>query len=222
VSLWRDFPERLAEVAGAPVFVYSRAGYGRSSPVPLPRPLSYMHDEARDVLPGVIAAAGFARPVLVGHSDGASIAIIHAGSAPAPGLAGLVAMAPHVFVEDIGVASIAKARAAYETGDLRQRLARHHGANVDVAFYGWNGAWLDPQFRFWNISEFLPHIQVPVLLIQGEGDEYGTLAQIDACEHLIAGPVTRLVLARCGHSPQRDQPEATLAAIARFVGGLRS
>jgi pimeloyl-ACP methyl ester carboxylesterase len=220
VSLWRDFPDRLAVATGLPVLVYSRAGYGRSSPVPLPRPLSYMHDEARDVLPGVIAASGFSRPLLVGHSDGASIAAIHAGSNPAPGLAGLVLMAPHFFVEDVSVESIAEARQAYETGDLRERLRRHHGDNVDVAFYGWNGAWLDPAARQWDITEYLPHIRVPALLIQGEGDEYGTLAHIETAERLMTGPVERLVLADCGHSPQRDQPEKTIAAIARFVGNL--
>jgi pimeloyl-ACP methyl ester carboxylesterase len=219
VSLWRDFPDRLAEASGLPLFVWSRAGYGRSSPVPLPRPLTYMHDEALKVLPRVIAAAGFPRPVLVGHSDGASIAAIQAGAAPAPGLAGLILMAPHFFVEEMGLRSIAKAREAYVAGDLRRRLARHH-ADVDVAFYGWNGAWLDPRFRQWDITEFLPAIRVPVLLIQGLDDEYGTLAQIETAERLIPAPVERLVLARCGHSPYRDQPQATLEAMARFVRRL--
>jgi pimeloyl-ACP methyl ester carboxylesterase len=220
LSQWRDFPMRLAAAAEHPVFVWSRAGYGRSSAVPLPWPLTYMHDEARDILPGVIAAAGFRRPVLVGHSDGASIAAIYAGSAASPNLAGLVLMAPHFFVEDVSVDSIAKARRAYETGDLRERLMRHHGANVDAAFRGWNGAWLDPEFRHWNISEFLPRIRVPVLLVQGAEDEYGTLAQLDTAERLIAGPVKRLVLEKCGHAPHRDQPEQALAAIAGFVAGL--
>ncbi len=222
VSLWRDFPERLAAATGSPVFAYSRAGYGRSSPVPLPRPLSYMHDEARDVLPGVIEAAGFSHTVLVGHSDGASIAAIYAGSLARPDLAGLVLMAPHFFVEDVSVESIAEARQSYEAGDLRERLKRHHGDNVDVAFYGWNSAWLDPGARQWDITEYLPHIRVPSLLIQGEDDEYGTLAHIDTAERLIAGPVEQLVLAACGHSPQRDQPEKTIAAIARFVEGLKA
>ena len=222
VNQWRDFPQALAAATGSLVFAYSRAGYGRSSPVPLPRPLSYMHDEARDVLPGVIEAAGFSHAVLVGHSDGASIAAIYAGSLARPDLAGLVLMAPHFFVEDVSVESIAEARRAYEIDDLRQRLKRHHGDNVDVAFCGWNGAWLDPQFRQWNITEYLPHIRVPSLLIQGEDDRYGTLAQIDAGQRLIAGSVERLVLAACGHSPQRDQPEKTVAAIAHFVEGLET
>ncbi len=222
VSQWRDFPDRLAAASACPVFTYSRAGYGRSSPVPLPRPLSYMHDEAMHVLPGVIEAAGFRRIVLVGHSDGASIAAIHAGSVAGDDLAGLVLMAPHFFTEEMGLQSIAVAREAYETGNLRERLKRHHGDNVDVAFRGWNGAWLDPAFRHWDITGFLPRIKVPVLLIQGAGDEYGTLAQIDAGQRLIAAPVERLVLEKCGHSPQRDQPEATLAAIARFVQGVKT
>jgi len=220
VSQWRDFPQALAAATALPVFAYSRAGYGRSSSVPLPRAFTYMHDEARDVLPGVVAAAGFSRTVLVGHSDGASIAAIYAGSLAGPDLAGLVLMAPHFFTEDVGLESIATAREAYAAGDLRERLKRHHGDNVDVAFHGWNGAWLDPGFRRWNITEYLPSIHVPTLLIQGEADQYGTLAQIDCAERLIAGPVERLVLTGCGHSPQRDQPEKTIAAIARFVEGL--
>jgi len=222
VSLWRDFPDRLAAATGCPVFTYSRAGYGRSSPVELPRPLSYMHDEATDVLPGVMAAAGFRRTMLVGHSDGASIAAIHAGSVADKNLAGLVLMAPHFFTEEMGLQSIAVAREAYETGSLRERLKRHHGANVDVAFRGWNGAWLDPKFRDWDITEYLPHIRVPALLIQGEDDKYGTLDHIETYGRLVAAPVERLVLERCGHSPQRDQPEATLAAIVRFVEGLKT
>jgi pimeloyl-ACP methyl ester carboxylesterase len=220
VSQWRDFPQKLAAATALPVLAYSRAGYGRSSPVPLPRRFTYMHDEARDVLPGVVAAAGFSRSVLVGHSDGASIAAIYAGSVVSRNLCGLVLMAPHFFVEDVTVASIAEARQAYETGGLRERLERHHGDNVDVAFYGWNAPWLDPASRTWDITEYLPRIQVPTLLIQGEGDQYGTLAQIDCAERLIAGPVERLVLTGCGHSPQRDQPEKTIAAISRFVEGL--
>lgn len=220
VSQWRDFPRALAAATALPVFAYSRAGYGRSSTVPLPRMFTYMHDEARDVLPAVIAATGFSRTVLVGHSDGASIAAIYAGSLAGPDLAGLVLMAPHFFVEDVTVASIAEARQAYETGGLRERLKRHHGDNVDVAFYGWNGPWLDPASRNWDITEYLPRIRVPALLVQGEVDQYGTLAQIDCAERLIAGPVERLVLTDCGHSPPRDQPEKTIAAIVRFVRGL--
>jgi pimeloyl-ACP methyl ester carboxylesterase len=219
VSTWRDFPERLAEATGCGSFVYSRAGYGASDPVPLPRPVRFMHDEAL-LLPEVLDAAGVGTCVLVGHSDGASIAIVHAGSGDAARVRGLALMAPHVFVEDVTLRSIEKAAASYESGDLRRALERHHGANVDVAFRGWNRAWLDPGFRSWNIEEFLPGIRVPVLLLQGQDDEYGTLRQLDAIEAGCAAPVRRVVLPDCGHAPHRDQPERTLAAMTRFVEEL--
>ncbi len=216
VSTWRDFPERLAEATGCGALVYSRAGYGASDPVPLPRPLRFMHDEAQ-VLPEVLDAAEVRECVLVGHSDGASIAIVHAGSAPSPRVRGLALMAPHVFVEDLTVRSIEQAAVRYEAGDLRRALERHHGANVDVAFWGWNRAWLDPSFRSWNLEEFLPGIRAPVLLVQGQDDEYGTLRQLDAIEAGCSAPVRRLVLPDCGHAPHRDQPERTLDAMTRFV-----
>jgi pimeloyl-ACP methyl ester carboxylesterase len=202
------------------VFAWSRRGYGGSSPASAPWPVGYMHDEARDWLPPVLQATGFEEMVLIGHSDGASIATIHAAEHPGPALRGLVLMAPHFFVEDVTVASIEQARIAYETGELRRRLERHHGANVDDAFRGWNRIWLDPAFRHWDIRAKLPHIQVPTLLIQGADDEYGTLAQIDAAQAAIAAPVTALVLPECRHSPHRDQPDATLEAIMAFLSGL--
>jgi pimeloyl-ACP methyl ester carboxylesterase len=171
-----------------------------------------MHDEA-ELLPEVLAAAGIDDPLLVGHSDGASIAIIHAGSG---GKArGLVLEAPHVFTEEMGLRSIAKARDAYERGDLRGRLAKHH-QDVDAAFWGWNRPWLDPEFRNWNLEEYLPRISAPILVVQGEDDEYGTRKQVEAIERG-ARDVQVLMLARCGHSPHRDQPEATLRGIAAFV-----
>ena len=219
VSLWRDFPRRVAAATGCPALAYSRQGYGRSDPVALPRPLSFMHDEARGALPALLAAAGIEDAILIGHSDGASIAIIYAGENGAK-LRGLVLEAPHVFVEQVCVDSIAKVREGYRTSGLRERLARHHGANVDCAFYGWADSWLDPAFRNWNLEEFLPGIQVPTLAIQGEDDEYGTLAQLERVCAQVAGPVERLVLPNCGHAPHRDQREATLAAIAGFVRRL--
>lgn len=219
VSLWRDFPARLASATGCGALVYSRAGYGASSPCSLPRPLSYMHDEAREVLPALLAATGIRRHLLIGHSDGASIALIHAGACPEPGLAGVICEAPHVFTEDVSVASIRQADEAYRTTDLRTRLARHHGDNVDLAFRGWADAWLDPAFLHWNIEEFPPAIDVPMLLIQGRDDEYGTLAQIDAIEQGAGADCNRLVLRDCGHSPHRDQPERTFDAMAAFVAG---
>jgi pimeloyl-ACP methyl ester carboxylesterase len=219
VSLWRDFPRRVATATGCPALAYSRQGYGRSDPVPLPRPLSSMHDEARGALPALLAAAGIEDAILIGHSDGASIAIIYAGGNGAK-LRGLVLEAPHVFVEQVCVDSIAKVHEGYRASGLRERLARHHGANVDCAFYGWADSWLDPAFRNWNLEEFLPGIRVPILVIQGEDDEYGTLAQVERVCAQVAGPVERLVLPKCGHAPHRDQREAALAAIVGFVRRL--
>ena len=178
-----------------------------------------MHDEA-ELLPEVLKAAGIRDHVLVGHSDGASIALIYAGSAPAAGLRGLILEAPHVFTEPHGLASIARAREAYQATDLRARLARHHGDNVDVAFRGWNDVWLHPDFRAWNIEEFLPKIEVPILILQGEDDEYGTWKQVEAIERGSGGPVEALAIPDCGHSPHREQPEVTLAAMAGFIRRL--
>jgi pimeloyl-ACP methyl ester carboxylesterase len=219
VSTWRDFPDRIARATACGVLVYSRLGYGRSEPVPLPRPLTYMHDEALVTLPEVLDAAGVRDAILLGHSDGGSIALVFAGSGlpTTVRVRGLVLEAPHVFVEDVSVASIAAAAEAYRTGDLRARLARHHRDNVECAFWGWNRAWLDPGFRSWNIEEYLPRVHVPTLAIQGEDDPYGTLAQLDSIETKSGGPVSRLVLPRCGHAPHRDQTEATIEAVARFV-----
>jgi pimeloyl-ACP methyl ester carboxylesterase len=219
---WRDFPEQLAKATGLGVLAYSRWGYGASDPVPIPRPLTYMHDEALVSLPEILEAVGVRRAILFGHSDGGSIALVFAGSGlPATErLLGLVLEAPHVFVEDVSVASIAAAADAYRTTELRERLKRQHGHNVDGAFWGWNRAWLDPGFRSWNIEEYLPRIRVPALVIQGEDDPYGTLAQVDSIETKSGGPVSRLVLPSCGHAPHRDQPEATIEAVARFVARL--
>ncbi|HEX6977680.1 MAG TPA: alpha/beta hydrolase [Alphaproteobacteria bacterium] len=216
VSLWRDVPATLAAATGRRVFVYSRRGYGKSDPAPLPRPVDYMHDEAFLVLPEVLQARRIERPILVGHSDGASIAILHAARHP---VSGLVLMAPHVFVEDLSIASIAEAKTAYETTDLRARLARHHD-DVDNAFWGWNDIWLNPAFRSWNIEAYLPQVTAPVLIIQGVEDQYGTIAQVDAIERQVRGPARRLMLSPCRHSPHRDQPEQTLAAITKFVAEL--
>lgn len=218
-SLWRDFPDRLARETGWGALVYSRAGYGKSDPVPLPRPIRFMHGEAA-VLPGVLAAAGVRDCILVGHSDGASISLIYAGSGPSPGLRGVILEAPHVFTEPHGLASIARMKEIYRDTGLRDRLARHHGANVDVAFRGWNDVWLSPDFVAWNIEEYLPTIQVPVLILQGENDEYGTWAQVEAIARQSGGPVESIAISKCGHSPHREQPEITLRAMADFVARL--
>jgi len=219
VGLWNDFPDKLQQATRCGVFVYSRPGYGQSSPVGLPRPLSYMHDEARDMLPALLDAIGFRRGLLLGHSDGASIAAIYAGTHQDHRVGGLVLIAPHFFTEDSGIASIEEARKAYETGDLRQRLARWH-KDVDNAFRGWNGAWLDPEFRKWDITEQLGYIRVPILIVQGEDDQYGTVKQIEEAERDCYCPVEVALLPGAKHSPQRDAPTATLKAIAGFVADV--
>ena len=216
VGLWNDFPEKLAAATGTGVFVYSRAGYGKSSPVSLPRPLSYMNDEAREILPKLLDAIGFRRGLLIGHSDGASIAAIYVGSHQDHRVGGLVLIAPHFFTEDPGIASIVEARKAYETGDLRARLARWHD-DVDNAFQGWNEAWLDPQFRKWDITEFLAYIRVPMLIVQGENDQYGTVKQIEVAQEECYCPVEVALLPKARHSPQRDVPEPTLKVVSDFV-----
>ena len=221
-AMWRDVPDALARRTGCGALTYSRAGYGGSEACDLPRTLRYMHDEGLEVLPQVLAALGVRDSILVGHSDGASIAIVYAGGTPAPGLRGLVLEAPHVFTEEIGLASIAAAKQAYATTDLRARLQRHHGANVDCAFNGWADAWTDPAFRDWNLEEYLPGIAAPVLLIQGEADEYGSAAQLAAIDRQTAGACETLLLPDCGHAPHKDRRDDVLDAIARFVGDLTS
>jgi len=220
VALWKDFPARVAAATRCPALVYSRAGYGRSSPAALPRAPDYMHVEALTVLPALLDRLGIEEPILVGHSDGASIALLHAGSGKRP-VRALVALAPHVFVEDMSIASIDEVRRQYETTDLREKLARRH-ADPDAAFRGWNDIWLEPAFRRWNIEGCLPGVRCPLLLIQGRDDEYGSAAQLDAIERQVGGTVARLELADCRHSPHRDQPEATLAAIVDFVATVSS
>jgi pimeloyl-ACP methyl ester carboxylesterase len=214
VSMWRDFPARLAARTGARAVIYSRSGYGKSEKLSAKRRTDYMHREALDVLALLLETLAIADPILIGHSDGASIALIHAGGGGR--VKALILEAPHVFVEDVTVASIAEAKMAYATTDLRQRLARYHD-DVDGAFRGWNDIWLDPDFRAWNIAEFLPRIRCPVLAIQGEDDPYGTLAQLDAVVAGVSGPCTKLVLESCGHSPHRDRPDAVLDAMVGFI-----
>jgi pimeloyl-ACP methyl ester carboxylesterase len=219
VGLWGDFPDRLAAATGAGVFVYSRAGYGASTKVELPRPLDYMHIEALEVLPKLLDQIGFRRGLLVGHSDGASIAAIYAGGVADHRVRGVAMIAPHFIVEDISVRSIAEIRKAYQTTDLRSKLARWHG-DVDNAFYGWNGAWLDPEFRRWDIAEYLAYIRVPVAILQGADDQYGTMRQIEIAREECYCPVDVTVVPGAGHSPHRDAPGATLDAISEFAGRI--
>jgi pimeloyl-ACP methyl ester carboxylesterase len=217
VAMWRDFPRKAAAAAGCAAVVYSRYGYGRSDVLRESRGVDYMHVEALEVLPELLARLEVPDPVLVGHSDGASIALIHAATHPEVG--GLVLMAPHVFVEDISVKSIAEAKTAFERTDLPQRLARYH-ADAVRTFRGWNDIWLHPDFRSWNIEEYLPRVRCPVLAIQGFDDEYGTMAQLEAIARQTGGPIEVLRLSDCRHSPHRDQPDAVIEAIARFVERL--
>jgi pimeloyl-ACP methyl ester carboxylesterase len=219
IAMWRDFPSRIARATRHSVLVHSRVGYGGSSPLKGKRSIHYMHTEALSVLPRLLDTLRIQRPVLLGHSDGGSIALIHAGGTDRE-VAGVIALAPHVFVEDISVESIQAARVAYETTDLRARLARYHN-DVDGAFWGWNDIWLEPLFRNWNIETYLPLIRCPVLAIQGMQDEYGTLVQIDRIARQ-AAHVETLKLEGCRHSPHRDQPEAVLNRITTWIDRLRS
>lgn len=222
VALWRDFPARLGAASGAQVFAYSRLGYGGSSARPLPWPLDYMELEGTRGLPAVLEAAGIGDCVLLGHSDGASIALVHAGLVRDPRVRGVIVIAPHVFTESMGLASIAQARLAYAEGELRARLARYHGGNVDCAFRGWCDSWLHSGFARWNIEHVLPGIGVPLLQIQGEDDQYGSPAQLEAIASAVGGPCTTLLLADCRHAPQFEQPARTLEASVDFVLGLAS
>ena len=217
VGLWGRFPDQLAEATGFGVFVYSRAGYGASSPVALPRPLTYMHAEALHVLPRVLDAIGLRRGALLGHSDGASIAAIFAGSVADPRIEAMSLVAPHFFTEDFGLREIAKAKDLYEAGDLRQRLARWH-KNVDVSFYGWNRAWLDPGFRAFDLADYLPKIRCAVQVVQGKADPYGSWRQVEVLAEKCTMPVDVVGLPKIGHVPHREAPKAALDAISGFFG----
>ena len=217
VALWKEFPRQVVEAAGCPALVYSRYGHGRSDKLTEPRKVDYMHREALDILPEILDQLRIDAPILIGHSDGASIALIHAGAGKRP-VRGVVAMAPHVFVEDITLQSIAEAKATFETTDLPDRLGRYHD-DVVSTFRGWNDIWLHPDFRRWNIEDYLPGVQCPVLLIQGEEDQYGTIAQVGAIARQVSGSVETIMLPDCAHSPHQSvQKDATIAAIVQFVG----
>jgi pimeloyl-ACP methyl ester carboxylesterase len=215
VALWRDFPDRLAAATGRAVFAYSRAGHGASDPPALPHTARFMHEEAIDWLPEILDHAGIERAVLLGHSDGGSIALIFAATYPSRAIA-LILEAAHVFVEDVSIASIERMKNEYETTDLRTRLAKYH-TNVDAAFHGWNDVWLAPEFRGWNLEECLPRVMAPTLVVQGENDEYGTRRQVDAISRQLGGPVETLILPDCGHSPHRDQPDKVIEEILKFL-----
>lgn len=218
IRQWRDFPAKLAAVTGCRALVYDRYGYGESEVLAEPRrTVHFMHEEAQLSLPELLRRLGIGNPILVGHSDGASIALIHAGAGHE--VRALVAMAPHVFIEPVCLSSIRKARQTFETTDLPARLARYH-RDVRKTFYGWADVWLDPQFEGWDIrGDFLPKVTCPVLGIQGCDDEYGTMAQLDEIARRVKGPCELLKLERCGHAPFRDRPEAVLEVVTKFVTG---
>ena len=217
IRQWRDFPSLVAKATGCRVLLYNRYGYGNSDVLAEPRvSVRFMHDEALVTLPQLLKALQVESPILVGHSDGASIALIHAGAGHP--VRRLALMAPHVFVEVMGVRSIEQVKRQFETTDLPQRLGRYH-RDARRTFHLWNDVWLDPEFRRWNIEEYLPRIKAPVLAMQGVNDEYGTMAQLEAIRAKVSGECELVTLENCGHSPHRDQPEQTLAALVRFVAG---
>jgi pimeloyl-ACP methyl ester carboxylesterase len=217
VEMWGGFPERLVDQVGCGALVYSRAGYGNSDAIELPRTVRFMHDEALITLSQVLDALEIREAILAGHSDGGSIALIHAGGTGDTRVRGLILEAPHVFTEEPGLNSIRAIAEEYRSGQLKRRLERYHGKNVDCAFWGWNQVWLDPAFQSWNIEEYLPRILVPVLLIQGEDDKYGTSRQIEAIKSECGGPVRTVVIEDCGHSPHLEQPVRTLEAMTAFI-----
>jgi pimeloyl-ACP methyl ester carboxylesterase len=217
IALWRDFPELLAARTGCGVLLYSRYGHGNSDKLLEKRPVTFMHHEGEVVLAELLEKLQIERPILLGHSDGGSIALIFAGKHP-EAVRALILEAPHVFVEDLSVASITQAKVNYQTTDLPRKLSRHH-AHVDATFWGWNDIWLDSDFRSWNIEEYLAAIRCPVLCLQGEQDEYGTIAQVEAIK--AQAPQAEIVmLPECKHSPHRDQAERTLDRVVEFVTRL--
>jgi pimeloyl-ACP methyl ester carboxylesterase len=219
VGLWGEFPDRIAAATGIGVFAYSRAGYGNSTGAKLPRSTAFMNDEALEVLPRVLAAIGFRRGFLLGHSDGASIATIYAGGVQDHRVRGVVLIAPHFFTEEMGLAEIRRARKSFDSGALRERLKPYH-ADVDTAFFSWNGPWLHPDFQKWDIIDALGYIRVPILIVQGENDQYGTLRQIEVARQECFCPVEAVLLPGIRHIPYREAPEPTLQAIAEFINRL--
>jgi pimeloyl-ACP methyl ester carboxylesterase len=219
IRQWRDFPQRIADATGLPALVYDRYGYGQSDVLAeARRTVKFMHDEALIALPAFTKSLDLQNPILVGHSDGASIALIHAGAGHA--VRGVVAMAPHVFIEPVCLASIQKATQTFESTDLPQRLGRYH-RDARKTFYGWAGVWLDPEFEGWDIrGDYLPGVRCPVLAIQGHDDEYGTMAQLDEIARRVKGPCELLKLDSCGHAPFRDQPDMVVARIVEFIQGI--
>ena len=219
-AMWRDFPARVASATGCGAFVYSRAGYGDSAPLERARTPSYLHDEAR-LLTTVLRTMAIERFILIGHSDGASIALLYAGSGATSGALGLILEAPHVFVEEITIEGIKRAGELYRSTELAQRLARYHGDQTNAVFWGWYDTWLSPAFRAWSIETCLPGVSCPVLILQGEDDEYGSKKQVEAILSQVSGSAELVMLPSCGHTPHRDQKTRVERAMVDFIRGLR-
>ncbi len=219
IQMWRDFPDTVANATGCNLLVYNRAGYGDSTQAKLPRQVRYMHDEALDILPAVLDKLEIGKHILVGHSDGGSIALINGGGAASPNLLGIVTLAAHVFNEAVCVRSIEEVKVAYKTTRLRGKLAKYH-ADVDNTFWGWNDIWLHPDFWHWNIEEYLPSIKVPLLIMQGLDDQYGTLAQVEAIEKGVGVSAEISLIPDCKHSPHHEQRDTTFTAIVDFINTL--
>jgi pimeloyl-ACP methyl ester carboxylesterase len=219
IRQWRDFPARVVEATKCRALLYDRYGYGQSDVLREERrTVRFMHDEALEALPEMLGQLKIENPILIGHSDGASIALIHAGAGFKA--RGVIAMAPHVFIEPICLRSIEKAKETFETTDLPAKLGRYH-RDARKTFYGWVDVWCDHNFESWDIrGEYLPNIRCPVLAVQGYDDEYGTMAQLDEIARGVSGPCELLKLENCGHAPFKDQPERTLSAVGRFIDGL--
>jgi len=217
--MWKDFPEKLARAIDCPFLIFSRPGYGKSDPCPLPWKINFMHTHALKFLPAIINETGIRNYILAGHSDGGSIAVIFAGKTADTGLMGIITEAAHVFCESVTIESIRQAKKAYEHNRLKKALEKYHGKNTDNAFKGWNNAWLNPGFIHWNIEKYLKKIRVPMLALQGRNDEYGTLAQLDSIRKNTVHAKT-MVLDACGHAPHAQQPEKTLNIMAEFIESL--
>ncbi|MFK7881627.1 alpha/beta fold hydrolase [Roseobacter sp.] len=220
IALWRSFPDALVEKTGCGVFVYSRAGYGQSDPALLPRPLDYMTREAIEELPKVLNAAAIGRCILVGHSDGATIAAIYAGSAVDARVRGLVLMAPHFFTEKVGLAEIEKTRELFRVSELEESMAKYH-RDAKATFRGWTDVWLDSEFKDWDVSDVIDYLRIPTLVIQGKNDQYGTTAQVEEVANRIYAPCDIEMLPDCKHSPHLDQPNVTTCLIAGFAQRLQ-
>lgn len=220
VSLWKDFPEKLSDKTKCGALTYSRIGYGKSNSCRLPRDLDFLHQEALIELPKILSEYNIREYILIGHSDGASIALIYGGECSKKGLLGIICEAPHVFCEDITILSIKKIKNLYYNGNLRERLKKHHGENVDNAFNGWVDVWLDPDFSAWNIEPSLPKISVPQLILQGINDEYGTAKQVNSIVNQSGNSVETCFLQNCGHSPHLDKETVTLKVMNLFIRKL--